>query len=278
LLFWVMKKILLTCTLVAICAWLLSGCAPASQQSLTSSNKTENLHIYLLLGQSNMAGRGIVETEDQQIHPRVQMLDKNNQWQPARDPMHFDKPIAGVGPGLTFGKSLAEVNDKIVIGLVPCAAGGSSIDAWKTGGYHDQTNSYPYDETLKRARIAMQSGQVKGIIWHQGESDSKPGQAETYSDKLITLFTTLRKELNSPELPIVVATLPDFYVAKVPEAAKVNQALQNLPSQMQYTACIPTADLTHKGDSIHFDSSSARELGRRYAKAMQAIQQKTAIK
>lgn len=169
------------------------------------------MHIYLLLGQSNMAGRGIVESEDQQTHPRVHMLDKNNEWKPARDPMHFDKLIAGVGPGLTFGKLMADADTNITFGLVPCAAGGSSIDAWKVGGYHDQTKSYPYDEALKRARIAMQVGQLKGIIWHQGESDSKPGQAETYAEKLKVLIASLRKELNAPDLPVVVATLPDFF-------------------------------------------------------------------
>lgn len=273
-----MRKLLPLCTFVALCVWLLSGCARASKQSQTSRKETENLHIYLLLGQSNMAGRGIVEPEDQQTHPRVQMLDKNNQWKPARDPMHFDKPIAGVGPGLTFGKFMADADTKITIGLVPSAAGGSSIDAWKTGGYHDQTKSYPYDEALKRARIAMQTGQLKGIIWHQGESDSEPGKAEMYAKKLKELITIMRKELNAPDLPVVVATLPDFYANRVPEAAKVNQALQELPAQMPHTACISTADLTHKGDTIHFDSPSARELGRRYAKAMQTLQQKTSIK
>jgi hypothetical protein len=234
-----------------------------------SFGQTKPLHIYLLIGQSNMAGRGVVESEDLQTHPRVLMLDKNNEWTVAKDPMHFDKPVAGVGPGLSFGKMMAEADSTVSIGLVPCAAGGSSIDAWKVGGYHDQTKSYPYEEAIRRAKKAMQTGELKGFLWHQGESDSKLGQARQYARKLKVLINTFRKELHAPQVPFIVATLPLFYVEKNPPAAEVNQALQALSTRVKYTDCINTADLTHKGDTIHFDSASARELGKRYAKAIQ---------
>lgn len=258
---------------------LINGCSKSHNLPKQASEKQDSVfHIYLLMGQSNMAGRGTVEPEDQQTHSRVWMLDKNNTWQPAREPMHFDKPIAGVGPGFRFGKQMAEANQTVTICLVPSAAGGSSIDAWKTGGYHDQTNSYPYDEAMKRAKIASQKGEIKGVLWHQGESDSKPGQAATYSQKLQELIQNIRKELASPELPFIVATLPDFYVRKFPEASLVNQALQNLPNQVPNTACISTSDLSHKGDTTHFDSPSARKLGERYARAMQALQKKLRTK
>src|SRR4051812_37821804 len=90
------------------------------------------LKLFLLIGQSNMAGRGIPEAEDQQTHPRIWMLNKELSWVPAKDPMHFDKPaIVGVGPGFPFAKRLAEAYPSINIGLVPCAVGGSGIDDWK---------------------------------------------------------------------------------------------------------------------------------------------------
>lgn len=267
-----MRKIKLLHTVVFIYAFLVGGCISNKPPNQKSGKQSASFHVYILMGQSNMAGRGLVKPEDQQLHARVLMLDRHNEWKPARDPMHFDKPVAGVGPGLSFGKLMAEAENKITIGLVPCAAGGSSIDAWKVGGYHDQTKSYPYEEAVKRANIAMQKGQLKGIIWHQGESDSKPGQAELYAQKLKKLIGNIRKDLNSPDLPFVVASLPDFYVAKSPMAAQINQALQALPEQVQHTAYVSTADLTHKGDTTHFDAPSARELGKRYARSMQALQ------
>src|SRR5687767_14018933 len=52
-------------------------------------------HLYLLIGQSNMAGRGAVEEADKKPLPRVFMFTKEKAWAPAVDPQHFDKPIAG---------------------------------------------------------------------------------------------------------------------------------------------------------------------------------------
>jgi hypothetical protein len=273
-----MRKIKRAYAILFIVAFLLGNCTPMNKQNQKPVKQADSFHVYLLMGQSNMAGRAPVEPGDEQTHPRVLMLDKNNMWTPAKDPLRFDKPIAGVGPGLSFGKRIAQADRKITIGLVPCAAGGSPIDAWKGGGYHDQTNSYPYDEAIKRARIAMQAGQLKGVIWHQGESDSKPGRAETYGQKLHELIEHVRKDLDSPELPFIVATLPDFFVAKAPLASQINGALQALPGQVPHTACISTADLTHIGDTTHFDTPSARELGRRYARAMQELQKNTSVK
>ncbi|MFC1763010.1 sialate O-acetylesterase [Planctomycetota bacterium] len=77
----------------------------------------KSLDLYLLIGQSNMAGRGTVEPQDLEAHPRVLSLNKENQWIPAVDPIHFDKSIAGVGPGRTFGLTLAEHAPTARIGL-----------------------------------------------------------------------------------------------------------------------------------------------------------------
>ena len=100
---------------------------------LAGENETAPMRLYLLIGQSNMAGRGRVVAEDKTPHPRVFVLDKADEWAPAVDPLHFDKPFAGVGPGLAFGKAMAEADPEARIGLVPCAAGGSPISVWRAG-------------------------------------------------------------------------------------------------------------------------------------------------
>ncbi len=79
-----------------------------------------------------MAGRGTVEAQDTVINPHVFTLNKNNKWVPAQDPIHFDKTIAGVGLGRSFGIEMAKANPGVNIGLIPCAVGGSPIDAWNT--------------------------------------------------------------------------------------------------------------------------------------------------
>lgn len=232
----------------------------------------QNFHLYLLIGQSNMAGRGKVESQDETIHPRVFTLNKENKYKPAIDPIHFDKPqIAGVGPGLTFGKTMANYNASIRIGLIPCAAGGSPITVWKPGGYWKQTDSQPYDDAIKRTKIAVKDGVLKGILWHQGASDSNENDAELYEDRLVALIDALRTELELPDLPFVVATLGDFFVKRCPEAQIVNNALRRIPQLVKHTACVGSSGLEHKGDILHFSAEAARELGRRYADAMMRL-------
>ena len=232
-------------------------------------NQDKSFHLYLLIGQSNMAGRGEVESQDQEIHPRVFALDKTDKWAPAADPIHFDKTIAGVGPGSEFGRTMANRDPSVRIGLIPCAAGGSPISVWKRDGYWEATiNSKPYDDAIKRARIAMKQGVLKGILWHQGESDSNESDAKLYEDRLSALISALRMELGTPDVPFIVGTLGDFVVQNHSEAGIVNEALRRIPQRVEHTACVDSTGLKHKGDDVHFNSESARELGRRYAEAM----------
>ncbi len=233
----------------------------------------EDFHLYLLIGQSNMAGRGKVEAQDKEIHPRVFTLNKENKWVPAVDPIHFDKKIAGVGPGLTFGKAMAERKPNVRIGLIPCAAGGSPISTWKTGAIHKQTNSRPYDDALKRTKIAMKDGVLKGILWHQGESDSIEEAAELYEERLVLFINKLRQELQADNVPFIVGELGEFYIQKRPLATIINEALARITQRVGNTAFVESKDLDHNGDGIHFSSESARELGRRYAEAMFRLEQ-----
>ena len=236
-------------------------------------------HLYLLIGQSNMAGRGEVESQDKEVHLRVFTLNEAGEWVLAVEPIHFDKPqIAGVGPGLTFGKIMADHNPSVRIGLIPCAAGGSPITVWKPGGYWEQTKSKPYDDAIERTKVAMKHGVLKGILWHQGESDSNENDAELYEDRLVALIDLLRTELNTPDTPFIAATLGDFFVGNHPEGQIVNETLRRIPQRVKHTDCVDSTGLEHKGDYVHFDSSAARELGRRYAEAMLCLQKERKIR
>jgi hypothetical protein len=247
---------------VIIVAFLIAGC---SQQY---SNRRD-FHLYILAGQSNMAGRGKVAEQDNQVHPRVYVLNNEKEWELAKDPLHFDKPgIAGVGPGLAFGKTMASYRKHVRIGLIPCAAGGSPISSWTKGGYHDQTKSHPYDDAIERAKVTMKDGVIKGIIWHQGESDSTPEKVQVYQAKLEELIASFRRDLGDENLPFVVGKLGDFYVERNPNAGSINEILEGIPLTVKNTACVDAAGLTPKSDLIHFDAESARELGRRYAEQM----------
>lgn len=263
-----MRRSLLAALFLIVCQ--LSSLA---QSALPTGLSRAKFQLYVLAGQSNMAGRGTVENIDKTPHPRVWMLNKDNQWVPATEPMHFDKPaVVGVGPGLAFGKLMAAQDTTAFIGLIPVAVGGSAIDSWQPSGYHEQTKSHPYDDAIKRVQVAQQSGTVRGILWHQGESDSKPELVATYQQKLTQLIARFRQVFNAPSAPVVVGTLGDFFVAKTPAGGQINAILRDFPKHESRVACADASGLTHNGDQTHFDAASARELGRRYAEAMKTVQ------
>ena len=150
-----------------------------AQKGLVDSN----FHIYLLIGQSNMAGRGPIDEESKKVNPQILMLDSQNHWVPATDPVHFDKPsIAGVGPAIGFAKEMLEGRENIRVGLVPCALGGSPIKVWEPNAiYLDRF--HPYDDAIARTGLAAQKGVLKGILWHQGESDNDSLHSTLYLEK-----------------------------------------------------------------------------------------------
>jgi hypothetical protein len=230
----------------------------------------EEFHLFLLVGQSNMAGRGAVAEEDREENPRVLMFDKNNRWVAAVDPMHFDKPaVVGVGPGRTFGLELAKAMPGVTIGLIPCAVGGSPIDTWKPGARDAPTNTHPWDDAMKRAKAALEAGVLKGILWHQGESDSKAELAGGYEVKLRELVDRFRETLAAPDVPFLAGQMGRFPERPWDEhKLLVNQAHELLPKRVARTAFVSAEGLGHKGDEVHFDSAAARELGRRYAAAL----------
>lgn len=232
----------------------------------------ENFHLFLLVGQSNMAGRGEVTPEDQRPDSRVLMLNKEGRWVPAVDPMHFDKPSVGVGLGRTFGLEIAKATPGVTIGLIPCAVGGSPIETWEPGAFDEATKTHPWDDAMARARLALPAGTLKGILWHQGESDSTPERAGLYGERLHALIARFRAELAAPAVPFIAGQMGIFPDSPwSAEKTIVDRVHQDLPAQVKGTAFVSAAGLTDKGDKVHFDAASYRELGKRYAAAFLAM-------
>ncbi len=230
-------------------------------------NPSKSIEVYLLIGQSNMAGRGTLDAQSQLVSTDILMLDKTNNWVLAKDPLHSDRASAGVGPGISFAQALLADHKKSQIGLIPCAWGGSPIKVWKPGAKYFE--NFPYDEAVARAKIAMQKGVLKGILWHQGESDNDPKKAEVYLEKLKTLVSNLRRDLNAPNLPFVAGEIGYFNKENY-----INEIINKLPAAVENTAVVSAKDLTDRGDHLHFDTPSAQELGKRYAAALKKLQQK----
>lgn len=233
-----------------------------------AAEEVPSLHIYVLMGQSNMAGRDTADMEGQPPDPRILTLDAANHWVVAKDPVHAKtSSIApGVGPSMAFAREMLVSAPAVQIGLVPTAVGGTPLRRWVKG-------ADLYEQAVARARAAAKAGVLRGVLWHQGETDARTqADAGTYEARLGQMFKDLRQDLGQPDLPIVVGQLGDFLAAEnFPAAAGVREALQQLPRTLPRVGLAPATGLQHKGDHLHFSSDSARELGRRFAHAMQAL-------
>lgn len=245
----------------------MTACATNQRGESTTTDAAEkdNFRLFLLAGQSNMAGRGEVTGADREPHPRILMLAKDGSWQPAVDPVHYDKKQAGVGLARSFAMELVARDENVVIGLVPAACGGSPISSWTPGGYHDQTDSHPYDDAIARTKRAMEDGTLAGILWHQGESDSRPQRAAHYKDRLIGLVSRFRSELG--DVPFIIGQLGRFQGKPWTDGRRqVDMAQREASVEIPLSGFVSSEGLTAKSDNTHFNRESLIEFGQRYAR------------
>jgi len=225
-----------------------------------------DLRLFLLIGQSNMAGRGKVTPADGQTHPRLFMLDKANAWVPAKDPVHFDKPkIAGVGLCSEFARRVAAAEPQAAVGLVPCAFGGTTLDQWRPG-------SALYTNAVAGASDAMSSGQLRAILWHQGEGDSSPSKSATYPARFGAMIAQLRSDLNAPDVPVLVGELGRYRDAYAGFNAMLPQVFQVVPN----SAPVSSEVLGANSDNVHFNRAALIEFGRRYFEAYERLRKEAA--
>lgn len=235
----------------------------------------DRLDLFLLIGQSNMKGRGVMPATPKD-DPRLLMMHlRDDQWYRARHPLHLTGDArtfkghdnAGVGPGLAFAEVVQAASPGSAIGLIPCAKGGSAIRLWGENGPL-------YAEAIRRTRLALSRGpagktRLRGVLWLQGETDAKVGAVEVYPAALHSLVDRLRADLGDPRLPFLACTIGEMR-PDTPEnpKARINAILLDLPAHRPGTACVDARDLKgHIGDSVHFDTASQEEIGRRFAAA-----------
>jgi hypothetical protein len=229
------------------------------------------MKLFALLGQSNMAGRGDMSKSALSPAAGIYKLDAALNWQPAQDPLHFDKPgLTGVGPGLQFAHVVAaqERETHSPVGLIPCAVGGTRIERWIKGGDL-------YEQALARIQFAMQHGELCGILWAQGESDSDEAScAEAYKERYHSLIRDLREDLGVGSIPFLASQLGTFLVEKdYPYTYLINEAVEQAGDSIDNYRWVRSEELEHKGDFLHYNADSARVLGERFAAAYLEMRQ-----
>ena len=246
---------------------------PLHKADFSVFSKDATLAVFLLVGQSNMKGRGAIDMEPK-TNPRNLFFHMNNkQWYIARDPLHAlgtpdlidGSDNAGTGPGMSFAKTLLEHEPALAIGLIPAAIGGAGINLYKKKLY-DQSLQFVEDARDK----SMMEVEVKGILWLQGESDSTDQLYVSYEKNLLSLVDRYREDFGNPDLPFIACTIGSFIEPhkKFTRTKEINDILISLPSKRKFTACVDARDLKgHIGDRVHYSSESQVEIGKRFAAA-----------
>lgn len=238
---------------------------PKETEFMTMIKKKENVWVFIMAGQSNMAGRGIVEPEDTIADKRILAVNKDGQIIIAKEPLHFYEPErTGLDCGLSFAKALIKkLPDSISILMIPTAVGGSSISQWLNDSLY--RNVKLFTNLLAKIEIGKQNGVIKGILWHQGESDANDEDISHYKRRLGVLFSKFRTAVGNNRLPVLIGELGSF--SENPENFNlINKAIHEYAAEDKNSTVISTKDLKDKGDHLHFNSKGQRTMGRRFAK------------
>lgn len=248
--------------LAAVSAFVLALC-------LISCSGQKEYDVYLLLGQSNMAGRGTMLPEDTlNVIEGVWLLDADGCPEPAKAPLNKwstirkDLKMQQIGPGNSFSENVAKATGRKVL-LAVNARGGSALEEWMPGN-----EEYGYfDAAVSRARQAMKYGDIKAVLWHQGESNS--GRAETYLDSLAVFVSALRKALGDDTLPFIAGEVGSWTY----NADAFNAELSRMAEVIPYSGCVTSEGCSMLKDETdpHFSRDGQILLGERYAEKVLEI-------
>lgn len=225
--------------------------------------------VYLLVGQSNMAGRGwMTEGDEDVFDENVFVLDDKGEPVPATNPLNQyssirkDISMQQICPGFSFSKKISQATGRKVL-LVVNARGGTTISQWMKGSQDGF-----FDEAVRRTRQAMRYGDLKAILWHQGCGDAR--NADSYMDSLSVFVNDLRADLQA-DVPFVAGELGRWR----PHVEAFNRMLHSITEHIPNSAyvssegCMPIVTKKSEGqpdmNDPHFDRASQIVIGERYA-------------
>ncbi len=218
------------------------------------------MHSFLLIGQSNMAGRGFLK-EAVEVDTKGIYILRNGRWQGMFRPINPDRSSSGVNLAERFAEMYV-AKHKEKVGLICCADGGTTLEQWMPG-------SLLYDNAAFNAKLAMRTSSLAGILWHQGESDCA-NAGPKYEENLLKMLTQLREDLGLPNIPILLGGLGDYLVDcprpewKLQNYPAINTAAQSVTNTLDNVGFVSAAGLTSNPDNLHFNAASLYEFGGRY--------------
>ncbi len=218
------------------------------------------IHSFLLIGQSNMAGRGFMDEAESIDTSRIKIL-RNGRWQPMFRPINPDRSFSGVSLAESFAEKYA-AKYGVDVGLICCADGGTSLEQWKKDGLL-------YENAVSQAKLAKRTSVISGVLWHQGEADCAENLYTTYESRFKALMEAFRYELNLQNVPFLLGGLGDFLSEctldeKLKNYIYVNNALKKVAKENAMTGFVSAKGLGANPDNLHFNAKALYEFGLRY--------------
>lgn len=245
--------------------------------------------VFILSGQSNMSGGGPVVAEGLKFDPavgdKVRIWDACGEggkrgalgkWASLNELQALKKEARNdtIGPEFGFAKAMAGLVPADEIHLIKVARGGTPIDWWLPDAAGKDNG---HTLLLKNLKIALEKiggeYEIVGVLWMQGESDSKKQEdAEAYQKKLERLIALMRKETGKPELPFVIGRISSRILEskkfKMPFAKIVQSGQEAVTKNDKHAFMVDTDDLSQRDDLVHFDQEGQMGLGKRFGEAM----------
>ena len=225
------------------------------------------IHSFLLIGQSNMAGRGFLDEAKEIDTSHIYTL-RMGRWARMFRPINPDRSFSGVNLAERFAELYAKKYG-VDVGLICCADGGTKLKQWECG-------DVLFEHAVYQARLAMKTSEIQGILWHQGEGDCAKEFYSTYETRFTDFVNALRKELNLPDVPFLVGGLGDFLKdCTLSEHIKnytfVNDALKNVALNNPNMGFVSAEGLGANPDNLHFNAKALYEFGERYFEEFEKI-------
>ena len=268
---------------------LLSGCAHLQNQNAEKMKAPDKkFYIFRCFGQSNMEGFPGIEPQDKgPVDDRLQMFASvdfpslgrtNGNWYPAVPPLC--RPNSGLCPADYFARTLASnLPPNIKVGIVNVSVAGCKIELFEKTNYQAYASTAaswmkniiktydgnPYQHLVDAAKLAQKDGVIKGILLHQGESNT--GDKE-WPNKVKGVYENLLKDLNlrAKDVPLIAGELVP--ADQKGACASMNKIIDDLPRTIPTAHVVSAAGCTSLPDHLHFTPEGYRELGTRYAKVM----------
>ncbi|MDX1942341.1 MAG: sialate O-acetylesterase [Saprospiraceae bacterium] len=258
--------------------------------TINAAAQDRNFHIYLCFGQSNMEGNARFEPQDTSVDERFRVMEavdcpnlgrtKGN-WYTAVPPLCRCR--TGLTPADYFGRTMvARLPKKIKVGVINVSIGGCKIELFDKDNYQSYVSTAPswmlnmikeyegnpYQRLVEMARLAQKDGVIKGILLHQGESNTND---TLWTKKVKVVYDNLLKDLNlkAKKVPLLAGELVNEDQGGA--CASMNKIIATLPQTIPNSYVISSKGCEKVKDNLHFSAAGYRKLGERYGVQMLSL-------